>query len=198
MAAKGWRLWAEWKWASSAATWMNIGIVCAVMQGELAAEVCRRASLLESLQVGKPGNDDDGRFRRRVEHWKELALGYLLEIFALLKAIDSISQRYFDGQRPLFPTVVEGFDQVLAFTEKTVGICNEHLAEEIQRLVRLLDERKDEELPSPLTIDLAGLIDNVREAAKEQVTYMVDMAKADALDVLGETRQAFELVDRHV
>jgi len=27
---------------------------------------------------------------------------------------------------------------------------------------------------------------------------MVDMAKADALDVLGESRQAFELVDRHV
>ena len=31
-----------------------------------------------------------------------------------------------------------------------------------------------------------------------QVAYIVDMAKADALDLLGETRQAFELVDRHV
>lgn len=35
-------------------------------------------------------------------------------------------------------------------------------------------------------------------AAMEQVAYMVDMAKSDALDLLGETRQAFELVDRHV
>ncbi len=35
-------------------------------------------------------------------------------------------------------------------------------------------------------------------AAMEQAAYMVDMAKSDALDLLGETRQAFELVDRHV
>jgi len=27
---------------------------------------------------------------------------------------------------------------------------------------------------------------------------MVDMAKADALDLLGEILQAFELVDRHI
>ena len=49
-----------------------------------------------------------------------------------------------------------------------------------------------------LTIDLAGLIESVQEVAEEQVAYMVDMAKADALDLLGETRQAFELVERHV
>ena len=35
-------------------------------------------------------------------------------------------------------------------------------------------------------------------AARKQVAYMVDMAKADALDLLGETRQAWELVDRHI
>ena len=33
---------------------------------------------------------------------------------------------------------------------------------------------------------------------KEQVAYMVDMAKAEALDLLGEPRQAFELGDRYV
>ena len=37
-----------------------------------------------------------------------------------------------------------------------------------------------------------------KRGAKGRVAYMVDMAKADALDLLGETRQAFELVDRHV
>ena len=47
-------------------------------------------------------------------------------------------------------------------------------------------------------IRLAGLIENVQGAAREQVAYMVDMAKADALDLLGETRQSFEFVDRHV
>ena len=33
---------------------------------------------------------------------------------------------------------------------------------------------------------------------RQETAYMVDMAKADALDLLGETRQAFKLVDRHV
>ena len=56
----------------------------------------------------------------------------------------------------------------------------------------------DGQQSSPLTIDLAGLIENVQGAAREQVAYMVDMAKSDALDLLGETRQAYELVDRHV
>ena len=35
--------------------------------GELVAEVSRRKSLLESLEVGKPSGDDE-RFRQRVEH----------------------------------------------------------------------------------------------------------------------------------
>jgi len=56
----------------------------------------------------------------------------------------------------------------------------------------------DGQRESPLTIDLAGLVENVQGAAKEQVAYLVDMAKADALDLLGETRQALVLVDRHV
>ena len=35
-------------------------------------------------------------------------------------------------------------------------------------------------------------------AAREQVEYLVDMAKAEALDLPGESRQALDLVDRHV
>jgi len=167
--------------------------VC-INTGELAEVVMRRESLLVSLQVGKPASGDDERFRRRVERWKGLAMCYLPEISTLRRAIDSINQRYFDGQQILFPAVAEGFDQLLALAEKTVDIYNDALAGDIERLERLLGGQDE----SPLTIDLAGLIENVQGAAMEQVAYMVDMAKADALDLLGETRQAFELVDRHV
>ena len=59
-------------------------------------------------------------------------------------------------------------------------------------------EMGDGQDETPLTIDVAGLIESVQGGAKEHVAYMVDMAIADALDLLGETRQAFELVDRHV
>ncbi len=49
-----------------------------------------------------------------------------------------------------------------------------------------------------LTIDLEGLTKGGQDIVRDQVSYMVDMAKADALDVLGENQQAIELVDRHV
>ena len=42
------------------------------------------------------------------------------------------------------------------------------------------------------TLDLPGLIENLQGAARAQVDYLVDMAKSDALDLLGETRQAWE------
>ena len=87
---------------------------------------------------------------------------------------------------------------LLALVEKTVGIYNDALARDVERLERPLNETEDGQAEPPLSIDLAGLIENVQGAAKAQVGYMLDMAKADALDLLGETRQAFELVDRHV
>lgn len=67
----------------------------------------RRESLLQSLQRAKPHSSDDERFRQRVEHWKESALGFLPEIYILRGAIKSISQRYFEGQQTLFPEVAD-------------------------------------------------------------------------------------------
>ena len=72
------------------------------------------------------------------------------------------------------------------------------MAGSIERVDRLLNETGDEQTASRLKIELAGLIENVHGAVKGQVAFMVDMAKADALVLLGENRQAFELVDRHV
>ena len=63
---------------------------------------------------------------------------------------------------------------------------------------RLLSETRDGEDKSPLTIDPAGLIESVQGPTREQVAYLVDIAKAEALELLGESRQAFALVDRHV
>ena len=166
--------------------------------GELAEEVSRRESLLESVQVWEPDSSNDERFRQRVEHWKISALGFLPEIYILSRAINSISQRYFEGQDPLFSEVSDGFGQLLALVEKLVNIYNEALAGDIERSERLLIEPGEGQNQSPLTIDLAGLVETVQGSAREQVAYLVDMAKADALDLLGETRQAFELVERHV
>lgn len=42
------------------------------------------------------------------------------------------------------------------------------------------------------------MVEAVREVVVDQVAYIVDIAKADALDMLAETRQAVELADRYV
>ena len=166
--------------------------------GELAEEMGQRQSLLESIEVGKPGGNDDEQSRQRVENWRELALGLLPEIYALRGAIESINRRYFDGQIILFPALAEGFDRLLASVEKLVGIYKEDLACRIEHVEKLLDESSDGRQASRLKIDLATVVEKVVGAAKGQVAYLVDMAKADALDLIGETRQAFELADRHV
>ena len=93
-------------------------------------------------------------------------MGFLPEIYTLRGAIDSINQRYFDGQQALFPAVAEGFEQLLALAEKLVDIYNEALAGEIERLERLLIETGDGQDKSPLTIDQAGLIDNAQGATR--------------------------------
>jgi len=165
---------------------------------ELEEEVDQRQSLLESLQVNRPGRKGEAQSRHQLEHWRELALGFLSEIYTLRTAIDSINHRYFDGQQTLFPPVAEGFNQLLTSLEEVVDIYNEDLAGDVERVEKLLNEEGDWRQASPLMVDLEGLIENTQSAAKEQVAFMVDMAKADALDLLGENRQALELVDRHV
>ena len=47
-------------------------------------------------------------------------------------------------------------------------------------------------------VDLAGSIENVQRAATDPSTYPVDMAKAEALDAMGDTQKAVKLVDRHL
>ena len=152
---------------------------------------------MESLQIGKPGEIED-RFRQRVERWKELALRFVAEIYTLRGAVESINERYFEGLEALLPAVAEGFDDRVTLVEKTVDFFNESLAGDIERLEMLLAETGDGKDASPFTIDLESLVGNVHRAAKERVAYLVDMAKADALDLIGENRQALELVDRHV
>lgn len=165
---------------------------------ELTEEINRRESILEFLQVDKPGCIDEERFRQRVEHWKESVVGFLPEILILHGAFSSINKRYFEGQEPLFPEVAEGFDQLLASSEIIIAIYNEALAGDIEGLECLSAETGNGQDGTRLTIDLEGLTNSGQDIVRDQVSYMVDMAKADALDVLGENRQAFELVDRHV
>lgn len=210
MVVARWNQWVEEHGGEGAASFagLKMGKLSSYLDGfrynvcgnvkELDDEMAQRESLIESLQIRKLGRNGEDKFRPQVEHWRELALDFLREIYTMRKAIGSINQRYFDGQGVLFPPVANEFNNMLASLEEVVDIYNEGLVRDVERVERLLNGTGEGRQASPLTIDLAGIIENVEGSASEQVAYTVDMAKADALNLLGETRQALELVDRHV
>lgn len=84
--------------------------------------------------MAKAGRSDEEQFHQRVKGWRVLTPGLLLELYTLRKAIDSVNQAYFQGQHTLFPASSEGFDQLVAFVDKLVGLYNEGLAAGIEQL----------------------------------------------------------------
>ena len=128
-------------------------------------DMSQRESLSDDLQVGRTSGTEN-RFRQRGERWKELALGFLPEIYTLRRTIDSIDERYLVGQGILFSPDTQRFNEPLALAEKTVHIFNESLAVAIPRWERLLVESEDGQETSPLAIDWAGLIENVRRGIR--------------------------------
>ena len=79
-----------------------------------------------------------------------------------------------------------------------MDIYNEALAEDIEGLAKTLSETEEVQDESPLTMEVAELIEDVQVAAREQVAYMLDLGKPDALETLGEDKKAYALVERHV
>ncbi|MFQ6029304.1 MAG: hypothetical protein ACE5Q6_17650, partial [Dehalococcoidia bacterium] len=112
--------------------------------------------------------------------------------------IDSINRRYFEGQQVLFPKVAQGFDELVDHTERLVGLYNGNLAEGLDQMTTMLPRGKPERPNEPFFLELAALQKLADKPVSQQVDYLVDMAKVEALDATGENCKAVELLDRHV
>ena len=135
----------------------------------------RRASLLSVF--GKAGS----RTRREDVVWKEIAGILLIKLYAFRQAAGTISQRYFDGEEVLFPDLVRSLAELIKYVEELVATFNDEVA------------GKPED-----KIDLEALRQGAGKAVVQQIAYLVDMAKAEALDAMGEDREALELVERYL
>ncbi len=62
----------------------------------------------------------------------------------------------------------------------------------------LLNETRHGLRSSLLASDPAGLTEEIQDTAIGQVAYLMDMAKANVLELLCETTKAIELVDCHI
>ena len=50
----------------------------------------------------------------------------------------------------------------------------------------------------PFSLDVSTLDGPTEQPAKHETAYLVDMAKVEALDTMGEKEKAVELLERHV
>ena len=79
-----------------------------------------------------------------------------------------------------------------------VGLYNANLSEALDRLATLLPQDETENPKEPFSLDLSHLETLTGKATAPQISYLVDMAKVEALDTLGDNRKAVELLDQHV
>lgn len=165
---------------------------------ELDKETRHRRDLLESLWLNRPDSKAEKRFLERVRNWKELGRGFLLELYTLRQMIDSVNRRYYEGQQGLFPKAAEGFDELVGYIERLVGLYNRDLAEGMDRLAALVSKDDSQKSDEPFEFDKSAARKLGANPAKHQTAYLVDMAKVEALDTMGENRKAVELLDRRV
>ena len=98
----------------------------------------------------------------------------------------------------LFPKVAQRFEELVDHTERLVNLYNRNLAEELDRLAALLPDGESEQLNAPFVLDVSPQGGATQRAGNHQVAYLVEMAKVEALDAMGENRKAVELLDRYV
>ena len=160
----------------------------------MAKELRKREKLLASLSAGKAGSDGESRPRGKAQQWREMAEDYLDELYALQVTFDSINQRYFESQHGLFPGSAHALPQLVEQAEKLVDLYNRDLAADLELMDNTADGHDGQGSEDRHTIDQSNLRSRTDGAATDQTAYLVDMAKAEALDVMGATERAVAIV----
>jgi hypothetical protein len=164
---------------------------------EAAQEKRRRESLLQDLRGWKPGSRSDSRYHRRISDWGAMAGSFLFELYSLRQAADAISQKYFDGYQVPFPAVAEEFARLIGCLEELVEGYNEDFANELGQETSLAPEGLEAAKRSSL-INTAALDKDVPPGARQHTAFLVDMARAEALDAMGENQAAVSIIERHI
>ena len=121
--------------------------------------------------------------RELAQDWKDAAEEFLAELYTFQDAVASISQRYFGSHQVMFPDLVKYLVDVIDSTEKLVGSFNDIFANGTEQHGR---------------IDLENIRRSTGMRTTRQTAYLGDMAKAEALDQLGERQAAIKLAERYV
>ena len=97
-----------------------------------------------------------------------------------------------------FPQVAQGFEELMGYIERLVDVYNRDLAGVLDRLMAILPEGDSQKSIEPFRLDVPPLDKLTEKPAKYDAAYLVNMARVEALDTMGEKEKAVELLDRHV
>ncbi|MFC1981998.1 hypothetical protein ACFLUN_00785 [Chloroflexota bacterium] len=143
-------------------------------------DIRHREQLLNSLRLWHSQRNQEAKL---IVDWKNIAQRFLIELYGFQGALASISKRYFDCHQVLFPDLEQVLTDIVKNTEEMVGMLNDTFHNK---------SGKDS------LIDLEELHKVATREAAEQISYLVDLAKAETLQLLGERQAAAELAARHL
>ena len=140
---------------------------------------------------------DRQTFGEKVAAWGAEARVLLTEIYRLREAVTILSRRYFAGQELLFAPAAEFLREAEESVSGLVELYAERLVAEWEGFSRL-GHRPAEEAAAIGRIDGATVKAAARQPAVALAAYLVDMAKAEALDKQGERAAAEALMEPHL
>ncbi len=86
----------------------------------------------------------------------------------------------------------------MAYIERLVDLYNRDIAEGLDRLMAILPKGDCQKSIEPFSLDVSTLDGLTEKPAKHDAAYLVDMARVEALDTMGEKEKAVAILDRHV
>ena len=115
------------------------------------------------------------------------------ELYGWQGTIERLSERYFQGVCPLLPETEEELDWIVTHGELVVEMFNDQL--DFEEFTQKTDPT---ELTLPQPLDLAALKTSAAADAKARVSYLLDLARAEACELTGDRKQGLAFVERHI
>ena len=140
----------------------------------------QREQLLENIRFWN--FKADGK-QELIQVWKESFTSILVELYSFRQAVNSIQEKYFEVYSILFPDTEKEINGIIQDLEKTLVNFNKSVADRLDNGSQL---------------DLQAIRQCADKPTIRQMAYIVDMAKAEALDSLGEGEEGVKLVERYV
>ena len=149
-------------------------------QGDIEEHLQKRLKFLESLRIfrNKPERQD-----KLMQTWKQAVSTSLGELYAFKQAVSCISRSYFDDHQILFPDYQRALTELITCYEENVKSFNDSIANGIKSC-------------EPLNLEEMRHISS--QLVNQHLSSLVDHAKCEALDCLGEEEEATKIAERYI